>query len=228
MIRKISQGICLLLCTAVALPAQTLHKKSFMQEQSEYYSQFHFTKPEQWDSLHGTPTTLRLAEPAQTGTCTLKKRVFGWFPYWQASTYTGFKWNLLSDLCYFDYTVTPSTGANSNASFNWASDAGVTAAIANGVNTEITITLFGSHGTFFASPTAQTTCINNVVAMLNSRGGKGINVDFEQMAASDKAPFTAFIHQLKTALKAAKSTYEVSICLYAVDWGAVFDVPNLN
>ncbi|MFI5149976.1 MAG: glycosyl hydrolase family 18 protein [Bacteroidia bacterium] len=230
--RKINLAASLLfLCSCLSLTAQQRHK-SFMQEQSEYYSQFHFTKSEQWDSLLGrtpAPVSASSSTKSMTTSCTLNKRVFGWFPYWQSSTYTHFQWNLLSDLCYFDYTVTPSTGANSNGSYAWRTDPGVTAALSNGVKAEITITLFSSFTTFFGSSTAMTTCINNCVSELNARpGAKGINVDFEGMASTDKANFTAFIHQLNTALKAANPNYEVSICLYAVDWGPVFNIPALN
>ncbi|HXC03218.1 MAG TPA: glycosyl hydrolase family 18 protein, partial [Bacteroidia bacterium] len=233
MIRNTTLALSLLLlCPCLRVNAQQKHK-SFMQEQSEYYRQFHFTKSEQWDSLLGRTVSASNSIPSSgksmTASCTLNKRVFGWFPYWQSSTYSHFQWNLLSDLCYFDYTVTPATGANSNGSFAWTTDAGVTAALSNGVKTEFTITLFSSFTTFFGSSTAMTTCINNCVTLLNARpGAKGINVDFEGMASTDKANFTAFVHQLNTALKAANPNYEVSICLYAVDWGPVFDIPNLN
>jgi len=153
-------------------------------------------------------------------------------PYWEdaTATVTNFQWNLISDLCYFDYTVNPSTGGNSNTSFAFSTSNAVTTALSHGVNTEICITLFSSHATFFASSTAQNTLIANVISELNARGGsvKGVNVDFEQMAASEKANFTAFIHNLNTQLKAANPNYEVSIALYAVDWGPVFDIPSLN
>jgi spore germination protein YaaH len=202
--------------------------KSFMQEQSEYYSQFHLKTDAQWDSLAGRTMADLVPPTKEMNTCTLKKRVFGWCPYWEASTYTGFQWNLLSDLCYFDYTVNPADGTNSNTSFAWSTSPAVTAAITNGVNAEICITLFSSHATFLASATAKTTLINNIVGLLNAKGGKGINVDFEGMATSNKAAFTAFMTQLKNALVAANPKYELSIALYAVDWGPVFDIPSLN
>ncbi len=225
MIRKSFVSACLMLCSIVALKAQ---HKSFMQEQSEYYGQFHFKTDAQWDSLAGRTMAALLPSTKSTTACTLKKRVFGWCPYWQASTYTGFQWNLLSDMCYFDYTVNPADGTNSNGSFAWSTSPAVTAAISNGVNAEICITLFSSHATFLGNATAKTTLINNVVGLLNSKGGKGINVDFEGMATSNKAAFTAFMGQLKSALLAANPNYELSIALYAVDWGPVFDIPSLN
>jgi spore germination protein YaaH len=233
MIRKttVLSSLVIFLCMALPVVAQ---QKSMMQQQSEYYSQFHFSKESQWDSLLGRPNTVVPIQNKTTlSSCALNnKRVFGWCPYWEdaSATVANYQWNLISDLCYFDYTVTPSTGANSNGSFAFATSNAVTAAISHGVNTEICISLFSSHSTFFASPTAQNTLITNLISELNARGGtaKGVNVDFEGMPSSDKAAFTAFIHLLNTKLKTANPNYDVSIALYAVDWGPVFDIPNLN
>lgn len=44
--------------------------------------------------------------------------------------------------------------------------------------------------------------VNEMVAAIHFDGYRGINVDFEGMLASDKAPFTAFVQQLATALHA--------------------------
>lgn len=52
------------------------------------------------------------------------------------------------------------------------------------------------------NPSAVNTVINEMVAAIRFEGYKGINVDFEGMLASDKAPFTAFIQQLATAVHA--------------------------
>jgi spore germination protein YaaH len=227
MIQKTLTAACVLLSICAGMNAQQYHK-SMMQQESEYYSQFHYTTDAQWDALFGrSPATDRGIAQSQA-TCTLKKRVFGWFPYWEASTYTHFQWNLISDLAYFDYTVSPTTGANTNGSFAWSTSPAVTAALSNGVNAEITCTLFSSHSTFLASASSKSACINNVISLLNARGGKGVNIDFEGMAASNKAAFTAFMVQFKNALVAANPKYELSIALYSVDWGAVFDFPNLN
>ena len=76
--------------------------------------------------------------------------------------------------------------------------------------------------------TAMQTFINNTISLLNARGGKGVNIDFEGMPASDKTAFTAFMQNLSTQLKAANPNYEVSIALYSVDWGGVFDIANLK
>ncbi len=213
------------------LSAQTSHK-SVMQEQSEFYKSFILSKETSWDSLNkitnGVSPSLNLKTNNSEQACTLKKRVFGWHPYWVGNVYLNYDWTMISDFCYFDYSVSPTTGQNTNGSFAWATSAAVTAAKANGKKIHICATLFASHATFWATPSAQTTFINNMVSLLNSRGGNGVNIDFEAMSASDKVPFKNFMVNLKTALLAANPNYELSVALYAVDWSGVFDIPNLN
>ncbi len=208
--------------------------KSIIQEEKAFYNQFKFKNEQQWDSLRITLLGItksgeQKAKPVQTySTCTLTKRVFGWFPYWQGTTYTNFQWNLLSDFCYFDYTINPSTGGNSNSSFAWSTSNAVTTAKTNGNKIHICASLFSGFSTFWASSSAKTTFINNIINLLNARGGNGVNIDFEGMAAADKTSFTNFIIQLKNSLIAANPSYEVSIALYAVDWSGVFDIPSLT
>jgi spore germination protein YaaH len=205
-------------------------QKSVMQEQAEFYSQYKFQTDHSWDSLNNivngtTPVNEKTSSPEA---CVLTKKVFGWHPYWSGSVYTGYNWSMLSDFCYFDYAVSPTTGNNTNSSFAWSTSAAVTAAKSNGKKIHICATLFSSHSTFWASSSAQTTFINNIVSLLNSRGGHGVNIDFEGMGSADKVPFKNFMTNLKNALVAANPNYELSMALYAVDWSTSFDIPGLN
>ncbi|MCW3076771.1 MAG: hypothetical protein JWO32_1380 [Bacteroidetes bacterium] len=206
--------------------------RSVMQEQSEYYAGLNLKTEQQFDSLRKVEnnTTLETQKLLSTNasTCVLNKRVFGWHPYWNGSTYANYQWNLLSDLCYFDYSVSSSTGNNTNTSFAWNTASVVTVAKANGTKVHICATLFSGHSTFWASASAQNTFINNIISLLNARQGNGVNIDFEGMGSSDKAPFTTFITNLNAALNAANPNYQLSICLYAVDWSGTFDMPALN
>lgn len=203
---------------------------STVQEQSQHYKQYHFKTDTQWDSLNladgNKRTTTR--NTYKTSSCTLTKKVYGWHPYWVGSVYTNYDWSMLSDFCYFDYAVNPTTGNNTNASFAWNTSAAVTAALSNSVNVHFCATLFSSHSTFWASSTAQQTFITNAINLLNSRGGNGINIDFEGMGASDKTPFTTFMTNLCNQVHAANPNYKVTMALYAVDWNGTFDMPALN
>jgi spore germination protein YaaH len=215
-------------------------QKSTIQEQSNHYKNYSFSKDTQWDSLNTAENgTVYQDNPIQSKTsslpCTLNKKVYGWHPYWVGSVYTNYDWSMLSDFCYFDYEVNPSTGNNAASSFTnattgWANSAAVTAAISHSINVHFCATLFASHSTFWASSTAQQTFITNAINLLNSRpGSNGINIDFEGMGSADKIPFTTFMTNLCNQVHAANSNYKVTMALYAVEWGNnTFDIAALN
>jgi spore germination protein YaaH len=52
------------------------------------------------------------------------------------------------------------------------------------------------------NPSATKVLVNEMVAAIRYDGYRGINLDFEGMLPTDKAPFTAFVEQLATALHA--------------------------
>jgi len=213
-----------------------LQAQSVMQEQKAFYDKYGYTKEADWDKLqeqltgvkfkklHNDNTNQRLA------TCSLNgRRVYGWHPYWNGSTlHNNYKWNLISDLCYFDYTINPSTGANSNTSFAWSTSSAVTAAKNNGVKISFCATLFSSHSTFLTSTTAKNTFTQNCISLLRSRGGNGVNLDFEGVSSTQKANLTAFIQQFCTTMHDSVPGCEISIALYAVDWNGIFDIPNIS
>ncbi len=161
--------------------------------------------------------------------CTLTKKVYGWHPYWMSSTiHNNYDWSLLSELCYFDYAVSPTTGNNTNTSFAWNTSPAITAAISNSVNVHFCATMFSSHSTFLASSTAQQTFITNAINLLNSRGGKGLNIDFEGMVAGNKTAFKNFMVDLCNQVHAANPGYKVTVALPAVEWSSTFDIPVLK
>lgn len=168
--------------------------------------------------------------PAQISTirsnCQLNRMVFGWHPYWQNGLEANYQWNLLSDLCFFSYEVNANNG-NAVSTHGWSTNAAVTTALNNGTRVHLCVTLFSNHATFFGNPTAQNTLISNLVSAVQSRGAHGINIDFEGLPASQSVAFTNFIINLSNALHAANPSYQLSICLYAVDWSDVFNEPVL-
>lgn len=227
-LKKSTQYICitlLILTSSFGFLAQTY--KSIMQEESEFYSRSGLISESSFDSLNGKLNGV-LYKNKVLPPCSLTKKVFGWHPYWNGSVYNNYQWNLISDLCYFDYTVSSSTGSNTNGSFAWNTASVVTVAKNNGVKIHICATLFSGHSTFLGSITAQNTFISNIITLLNNRQGNGVNIDFEGMSASDKIPFVNFITSLNNALNTANPNYQLSVCLYAVDWSNVFDIVALN
>lgn len=206
--------------------------RSIMQEEYERYKVNNARTDAYWDSVRisekNAPAILYTDKTASSSTCTLTKRVFGWHPYWVGTAYQNYQWAYLSDLCYFNYEVNPSTGQNSNSSFAWTTASVVTVAKNQGKKIHICATLFSNHSTFWASTSAQNTFINNMISLLNARGGDGVNIDFEGMGASDKTPFVNFMTNLNNALHNANPNWELSVCLYSVDWSGTFNIPALN
>lgn len=194
---------------------------SIMQEELNYYNSIGLDANYYQNS--NTPANM----PIERSNCNLNKMVFGWHPYWQNGYEANYQWNLLSDLCFFGYEVDANTG-NAISTHGWATNNAVTTALNNGTKVHLCVTLFSNHATFFGSSTAQTTLINNLVNLIQSRGAHGINIDFEGVPSSQSANLTNFMINLSNALHNANPNYQLSICLYAVDWSNVFDEPTLS
>lgn len=198
---------------------------SIHSEQSEYYSKFNFTSEAEWDSLraaeNGFVAVSRKNNPSVA--CTLQKRVYGWNPYWAGSAYNNYKWNLLSDLCHFSYEVNVNNG-QAISTHNWLTDPAVTAAKNNGVKISLCATMFSNHATFLTNATSKQTFINNMISLVQQRGGNGCNIDFEAVPAAQSANLTAFMIDLCNQMHAAIPGSEISVALPAVDWSAVWDV----
>src|SRR3989339_304432 len=214
--------ILFLLFTGIAVYAQQY--KSIHQIESEYYNSFGFTNDSQWDSLFNFKS---IPSVKSTQACPLNKIVFGWNPYWQSTQYTNFQWEQLSDLCWFSYEFSTSTGNPTNT-HSWSTAAAVTAALNNGKRVHLCVTMFSDHATFFGSSTAQNTLISNLIAALQQRNAHGINIDFESVPSAQKDNMTAFMKNLSHQVHTAIPGSLISICVPAVDWSGTFDVINMT
>ena len=189
---RIIVQVFLIMISARVCFAQSL---SVIQEDKLRYANYTPATEAGWDTIrhqHGEAFPQQ-ANSTRRANCNLAKRVYGWHPYWMGTVYNNYQWDLLTDLCYFDYEVRPNTGNNTNSNFAWSTSGAVTAAINNGVNVHICASMFSSHSSFWNTPAAQTTFTNNMISLLQSRGGKGVNIDFEGMGAADRIPFTNFM-----------------------------------
>lgn len=170
---------------------------------------------------------LPTAMDVKQSTCNLNKMVFGWHPYWQSGLEVNYQWNLLSDLCFFGYEVNPDDG-NAITTNGWETNSAVTAALQHGTKVHLCVILFDNHVKFFNNPDAQNRLINNLINAIRTRGAHGINIDFEAVPISQKDKMTNFIVNLSIAMHAANPSYQLSVCLYAVDWEDLFDEPILS
>ncbi|MCR2802919.1 glycosyl hydrolase family 18 protein [Paenibacillus soyae] len=71
---------------------------------------------------------------------------------------------------------------------------------------------------FLTNKAAQTKFIGALVAKASALGVHGINLDFEEVAASDRAAFTAFVKQLTTAAHAKKLKVSIDLLRGDAAW----------
>ena len=89
--------------------------------------------------------------------------------------------------------------------------------------------------TILASPSLQSTVVNNLLTEVQQNGFDGVDIDFEGFPVtntvngqSNRTLFTNFIELLSTTFWNSNPNYRLSIDLPAVDWNNVFDVTTLQ
>lgn len=160
-------------------------------------------------------------------TCTLRKIVFGYHPYWVGNVWKNYNWNLLSDLCYFSYEADPATGLSTTQN-DWQTAAVIDSALAHGTRVHMCITLFSGHSTFFSSIEAQQTLIDTTIKLLKARDAQGVNLDFEAVPSSQAAKYNAYLIAFADSLHNAIPGSIVSIASPAVDWSGMLDLTELS
>lgn len=200
---------------------------SIHQSHEQTYAHHKFTKEEQWDSLQGIQ-----AIPAISNKKTKvnnKIKTFGWHIYSNGSSHYSYNYDLLWGISYFSYGVNPNTGSYKSV-HQWKTTTLIDSAKAHGCKVFLTISNFGAkdNATFLKNPQAQTNLIDSVKTLLALRKADGINLDFESVSAKNKSDFTSFINLISSELKKEKADYMISLCLYAVDFGHVFDIKAID
>ncbi len=211
----------LIISAAAGLHAQSAH--SVHMEQSAAWSAMGRLGDLEYDSINQFSGRMEQAA-ARTS---LNKRVFGYHPYWSGSSWVNYRWDLLSDLCYFSYEVDPATG-NPITTHDWETAAVIDTALARGVKVHLCVTLFSGHATFFGNPQAMQNLTMNLIDKVLERGAHGINIDFEAVPSYQKQPMTDYLTSLAGALHVAAPGTELSIAAPAVNWNNTFDMQALG
>ncbi|WP_047171279.1 S-layer homology domain-containing protein [Paenibacillus sp. FSL R7-0273] len=80
-----------------------------------------------------------------------------------------------------------------------------------------------------SSPAARTSAVNQLGALVSKHGLDGLNLDFENVAAADKAALTAFVTQLAAKLHALGAVLSVDVSPdLGTDWTEAFDYAALG
>jgi spore germination protein YaaH len=160
----------------------------------------------------------------------LARRVFGWLPYWIASSsWQYFDWSALSTVGFFSYEVDTATGGPRSLR-GWPAPGLRDIAHAHGVAFVLTVTNFGEpeNTAVLAEPARRTMLVDSLVDVIVRGGGDGVNVDFEVVPRSMREGLVLFMRELSTKMHGAIPGAEVSMAIPAVDWASAFDVAALG
>ncbi len=155
--------------------------------------------------------------------------VYGWYPYWMGSIYTGFQWDLLSHVSFF--SLETDAWGNITDDHGWPESWSglIGSAQSAGVTITLTCTLFSSTSinTLINSSVNRSNLITNLVNACLAGGAEGINIDFEG-SSLDKMNLVIFMQELELALHTAIPGAHLSMATPAVDWTGCFDYDELG
>lgn len=160
----------------------------------------------------------------------LTRKVLGWHPYWASSSaYLTYDYNVLSHIAYFSYEVDTATGGYTTI-HEWNTTPIINYAHLKGCKVLLTVTNFGSsRNTKILSDTVkQKLLINNLISLLKSRNGDGINFDLESVSISQRANLVSFISRAVKMIKSELPASEISMASPAVDWSGSWDLKSLS
>jgi spore germination protein YaaH len=226
MLKKLT-FLCVLILGSLPLASQETDslRIGIHQAESEFYSTYFPKDYEQEEKAGSVPSKL-----ITTGSRTLIRKVLGWHPYWAASTtYLSYDYSALSHIAYFSYEVDTATGGYSSI-HDWNSTPIIDYAHQRGTNVLLTVTNFGtSRNTELLTDTVkQKLLINNIITLLKSRNGDGVNFDLESVSVSRRNDLVSFIGRAVSLIKAQLPYAEISMATPAVDWTGAWDLKKLS
>ena len=157
------------------------------------------------------------------------KQVLGWHPWWMGTTYERYDYTKLDTIAYFSYEVNATNG-NPLSLHDWSTTPLVAWAHSNHVQVVLTATLFGEapNQLLLGNPASCSNLIHQLTVAVSNRGADGVNIDFELLGSSSRAPLTAFMSNLTARFRRDLPGAVVSIDLPAVDWNNAFDAGALD
>jgi spore germination protein YaaH len=204
---------------AQTIPAERI---SIHEDQSIIHSAYRPSGDTKFSDLSYPSSLISASKP--------NRKVLGWHPYWTSSTaYQKYNYDALTHIAYFSYEVDTATGGYLTI-HDWNSTPIISYAHQRGTKVLLTVTNFGtSRNTELLSDTVkQHTLLNNIVSLLKSRNGDGVNFDLESVSATQKANLVSFARRAARVIKKQLPAAEISMATPAVDWSSAWDFKNLS
>lgn len=215
---------CALLLSAHAFPQQESQHKSVHQLESEIHNRDIVTTV--GDASRPAP----LLPKTFSGHGAPISKVYGWHPYWASSNaYMSYDYSALTHIAYFSYETDTSTGSYLTVR-GWGTSPIISYAHQRGVKVTLTVTNFGydQNDKLLSDTLKQARMITELIGLLKSRNGDGVNFDLEMIRNTQRANLVSFMRRASTRIKAELPGAEISMATPAVDWSGTWDFAQLS
>jgi spore germination protein YaaH len=132
-------------------------------------------------------------------------QLFGWLPYWMLDTVPYLRYDVLSRISYYAYEVNPQTGGLANTSLlsSLKQTAFMDSTAKHNVDTYLAVSLIGEQDlrTFLSSVNRQERLYGDILAVIDSLGFDGVELDFEQLPVDMKEAYTRFVRTFGAKLR---------------------------
>jgi len=159
--------------------------------------------------------------------------VFGWHPYWAGEAFRNYNFNLLTHVAYYAYELNPFTGGYQN--FEAIHDFKTSELIPMAHNDSCKVLLSlschraeSSEIFFTGTAKVQLNLIDSLIAVLESAGGDGVEINFEEVPYEFKPDFQDFIRELSFRLREHNPNYTIAMTLPLDDTDKVYDLGFLQ
>ncbi len=157
------------------------------------------------------------------------KIVFGYHPNWAGQAWENYRFDRLTHIAHFSAEVDPLTG-QIGQEHGWSTTGLVTKAQQAGVKAILTCSNIGAaaNTTLLAQPVRCQALIEALLGLVKKRNAAGVNIDFEQVSATQRANLAKFATDLAAAFRADLPGAEVSFAIPSIDWSKSYDMVALN
>jgi hypothetical protein len=152
---------------------------------------------------------------------TITRNVYGYMPYWADQQHLHF--DLLTHIGIFDVTLNPDGSITNGNNFPGTWAATIDRAHRNGVKCELVATCFGWYNIHEAIRAPNS--IPNLIALAESAGMDGINMDFEEILGADRDTMVLFMQALSRACRGAG--LELTMATMPLDFQNAYDFAAL-
>ena len=155
--------------------------------------------------------------------------VFGYHPYWASAAWQYYRYDVLTHVAHFSAEVDPTSGAIVEDR-GWSDTGLVPKALGAGVKAILACSNIGgaANTTLLAQRSRCETLIEQLVALVRARNANGVNIDFEQVSAAQRANLVRFASDLARGFRTELPGAEVSCAIPAIDWSKSYDVQALS